>query len=277
MARIFGVCCHSPDELIRDLHASGRKADFHILAPGALISLDKKIRKPNILIVGSPDISKNWRAFNHPITRNKNIFLFDGHPTLLDYTGIRYLDLVRTKTANDLTELEFLDFLDLTVIDRAKERPVKRRKTNYVNSLIEDTRKGSVLNALMTFIYMLPPKTHQKPVRILCARFFIEGWSSKKLLAKLDALNETLTITKKMRDNLLPILSNPVSLRLQQAFAESKSMEDADVVAKKHEVSAYEMRYLLQSLKNDVEKKIDVDQYMDKSNDKSRKRKPKSA
>lgn len=261
MIRVFVSACHSPEEVVSSLYKSGRNASFYMCPYGAHITQDIPITVQNILFACAKDFSKNFRwVMAHP---KLNFFVFDGPCALLEYTGVHRLDMEVIKSKTGRLSYALYDFIDVDLYDTATLKVIKKRKTTYVQRLIEDVRKGSLLNALMTFIYKLPVKTHQKPVRMLCANCLIKNWSVKRLEKEIETLGKQITLSPAVVDNLKTILLCDVATRLKAAFGECKNFEDVQQHADNHEVSAYEMRYLLKSLANEVNSKKTVDSFLD--------------
>ena len=190
MSKVFGLACHAPEELIPVLVKAELKPNFFVLPYGSLlINTPIPTKAKNILILTAQDFTKNWRFLNSDTIRNKNIFVFAGHTVLLEYVGIHRLDMRVSKSKTGRFSFRFLEDIDVDLLLNAKPTPIRRRGQNYVNKLIHDVQLGSLLNDLMTFIYMLPSKTHQKPVRLLSARYLIENWTMKKFMTDQSAEN----------------------------------------------------------------------------------------
>lgn len=272
MSKVFGVCCHSPEELIVDLLKVDPTPFYYCLKEGdLLINCDIKRKIKHIIILTNKDFVRNWKAFSDPRFKNKNIFVCAAHDTLLEFKGITKLDYVSTYSESGRLNWTMLDFIDLDLYKSAVESQIKRKKVNYVNKLVSDVRKGSVLNSLMTFIYMLNVKTHQKPVKILCGLYLTQNWSAKKLDNQINLLGKKITLTSKMVESIKAILSNPISLRLQQAFQQLENYDDADIIAKQNEVSGYEIRYIINMLRSEdayaKKTKTSIDDYLDNKHD----------
>ncbi len=260
MLKVFASACHSPEEVITALYKSGRDASFYMCQFGSHIK-QESISERNVLFATAKDFSKNFRwALNHP---KHNYFVFDGACSLLEFVGFYRLDMEVVKSPTGKLSYTLFDFINLDLVDDASPKQIKKRKTTYVQRLIDDVRKGSLLNELMTFIYKLPVKTHQKPVRLLCASCLVKNWNAKRLAKEIDLLKKQITLSPAVIQNLNAILMSEVAGRLKAAFSESKDFDSVQIYADKHEVSAYEMRYLLKSLSNEAASKKTVDSFLD--------------
>lgn len=269
MSRVYGLCCHSPEELIIELLKVTKSPTYFTVPIGSLL-IDHEVRPQtkNILILTAKDFIRNWKAFERADYKNKNIFIFAPYDVLLEYTGIVKLDMEVTESTSGMLTFALKEYIDLNrYMEKVDEVVLKRKKLNYVNTLISDVRKGSLLNALMTFVYMLPVKTHQKPVKILCGLYLTQQWTERKLNSQISLLDTKIGLSTKVKEALLDILLNPVALRLQQAFSELPSYEDTDTTAKLHDVSGYEIRYIINMLMSEdayaKKTKTSIDDYLD--------------
>lgn len=258
MSKVFAVGCHSPEELMRELLIADKKPKFAVLNGNYLKDLDL-IGVKHILALSTQDISRNWRYFDQYA---QNIFCFVSGDIAYDYPDIVPLDFDFEET--DLGTLNIV-YHDQIYIDRMHIEPNKICKSErYVQRLIEDARKGSVLNALMTLIYKLPAKTHQKPIKILCSNFIVRGWTPAKLEREYRKLGREIKLGGNLLAALLSILTGPVAQRLQLVFSTiGTDMDSADAYAKQHGVSAYEIRYIMQLTTNTKQNKKSVDDYLE--------------
>lgn len=260
MLKVFASACHSPEEVVTALYKSGRNASFFMCPYGIHLKGDPP-KEANIMFTTCKDFAKNFRwALANP---KYNFFVFDGACALLEFTGMYRLDMEVVKTQTGRLSYSMFDFIDLDIMDDAVPKAIKKRKVSYIQRLIEDVRKGSLLNELMTFIYKLQVKTHQKPVRLLCASCLVKNWNSKRLQKEIENLKKQITLSPAVVQSITSILSCEVAQRLKLAFSESKDFDSVQQYADKHEVSAYEMRYLLKSLANEASNKKTVDSFLD--------------
>lgn len=258
MSKILAVGCHSPEELMRDLLLTDKRPKFAVLNGNYLKDLDLSGVK-HILVLSAQDVARNWRYFDQ---YTQNIFCFVSGDTAYDYPGMVPLDFDFDET--DLGTLSII-YQDHIFLDRIPAEPNKICKLDrYVQRLIEDARKGSLLNGLMTLIYKLPAKTHQKPIKILCSNFIVRGWNQAKFEREYRKLGKEIRLGDNLLAALTDILTGPVAQRLQSVFVNiGDDMDAADAYAKQYGVSAYEIRYIMQLTTNTKQKKKTVDDYLE--------------
>lgn len=258
MSKIFAIGCHSPEELIRELLLKDKKPKFAVLNGNYLKDIDLSGVK-HIFVLSAQDVSRNWRYFNQ---HQQNIFCFISGDVAYDYPGIVPLDFDFENTDLGTLNIVYHDHIFMDRLDIEPNEICKSEK--YVQRLIEDARKGSLLNALMTLIYKLPAKTHQKPIKILCSNFIVRGWPPAKLEREYRKLGKDIKLGDNLLSALLVILTGPVAQRLQSVFSTiGTDMDSADAYAKQHGVSAYEIRYIMQLTTNTKQNKKSVDEYLD--------------
>lgn len=124
--------------------------------------------------------------------------------------------------------------------------PVRARMTPIGSYLEEITRRAianSLLHSLMTFIYTLPSKTHQKPVTSSICQWIYSGGKTD-VNKMIDALPVKLSPINKHR--LVKIMAQPVTRRLCAAFLDIKSgkCETVGEAVLRHDVQVFELGYI---------------------------------
>lgn len=140
-------------------------------------------------------------------------------------TEIHALGLVNTEANLDFTDVPEIKRTHLSLI----EESVKEVKA-----------QATILNQLMTFIYSLPRSTHQTAVKEAVCQWM----QSKAPLNKVEALiarTPEATLSTKQLTRLREILSSEVASLYRAAMQEGG---EADELARKYLVSAYEINYM---------------------------------
>lgn len=133
-----------------------------------------------------------------------------------------------------------------TDVDLDQVEPVKARMTpigSYMEELKKKAIANSLLHSLMTFIYTLPSKTHQKPVTSAICQWIYAGGKGdvEKVVDKLP-----IKISGINRHRLIKILAQPVTARLCAAFRDLQSgkCETVGEAVLRHDVQVFELGYI---------------------------------
>jgi hypothetical protein len=244
--KIFGVINHSPDEVISAL-SKVSDPHFYMVPYGNVYDGSASKRTKYILFINPQDFLRSVKNIG-----NKTAIVFAAPMFFHVYKNIVLLDA----TWND-TDLIAEELLNLQVISDTKESPLPERCQSYEDYLEEKAQKGSLLGDFMTFIYKLNVKTHQKPVKMLCANFIVSSTPVSTLPKLLDKLNKAVPLTPRIREAITVLLTSPQAAALQKAFESVTDYESIDDASEKHGVSAYEMRYMHKIISNIGKQSID--------------------
>ncbi|QYW03163.1 hypothetical protein pEaSNUABM14_00203 [Erwinia phage pEa_SNUABM_14] len=225
---VIAVTRQSPEQVMGWLKKKGEAQRVTFVPSNGFLNPAKKYRK-YIFIVGSRDYSRNAIAIRD--LPEHIVFVF-GHSEVLNRYG---LDV-------DLK-------LDQLVPQKGKLSPVGA----YLDDLKKRAVDGSLFYSLMTFIYKLPSKTHQKPITNTICRW-VYGGGRKSIEREIDALPIKMTAVQK--HTLMKILAKPVTDRLCQAFLDihSGACETDGEAVVKHNVQVFEIGYI----RGNVEKTANI-------------------
>lgn len=262
---LFGIIRHSPDELIRSLLDKFPKPKYYYNSYGTNLPVEG-VKEKFILIPAIADFRRFYSLLNTKPYEKKYVFVFSSEVLLVEYTNIVFLD------GNRISEfdVEPLDYLKMELIPKNPKTAIQieRQHNKFVESMIELTHDQSVFNDLMTFIYKLPAKTHQKPIKIVCCQWLKSTSSESVLRKRLSALRRTINISENVEDTIVRLLSIPAAERIRKAFAENPNIGPTDVVeiAEKYAVHSFELSYILNVLSNEKDyakqKKKSIDDRM---------------
>lgn len=261
----FAVSGHAPDEVIKFLLKRNPEPSYHVLKSGDRLKENSRIRQKIILCLRQEDFILNYKVLKD---LNKQVFVFGSPVFFLNYIGFHHLDFVVSDT--DCSKISILDYLDSEVFDRSTPSYVQRHKETYFECVVEKAKSGSIFDKLMTFIYKLPAKTHQKPVKKLCCQYVRFNWSAKQLNSKFAELMSDIKIPQAIHEGILTILLSETAERYRQAFTNIHKESDVAGVAKQADLNPYEFMYILKMLEKDKNvanrSQVSVDTYL--NNDK---------
>lgn len=167
-------------------------------------------------------------------------YVFDD-PVRLYSKGIHGADF----TPSSSMYLDGLDIFKLDALPPAREYridDISEYRRNIVDAAIEEVKaQKTFLNQFMTFIYSMPSATHQKPIKEIVCKWMMSKASLVSLNKVLDSVQSTSPMSQKQRARLNDILGSEVTELYRQALQQDG---DADDIAKKMSVSAYELRYI---------------------------------
>ncbi|QZE58764.1 hypothetical protein pEaSNUABM28_00207 [Erwinia phage pEa_SNUABM_28] len=225
---VIAVTRQSPEQVMGWLKKKGHADRVTFVPIGGTIDPSKKYRK-YLFVVGAREYSRNAVAIRD--MPNHIVYVF-GHSESLKRFG---LDV-------DLK-------LDEMQPQRGKLQPVGQ----YLDDLKKRAIDGSLFYSLMTFIYTLPSKTHQKPLTATICKWIFNG-GRKNIEREIDAM--PIKLTAMQRHTLMKILAKPVADRLCQAFLDlhSGACETAGEAVVKHNVQVFELGYI----RGNVEKTANI-------------------
>lgn len=225
---VIAVTRQSPEQVMGWLK-NKKQADRVTFVPiGGTLDPSKKYRK-YLFIVGAKEYSRN--AVSIRDMPDHIVYVF-GHSESLRRFG---LDV-------DLK-------LDEMVPQRGKLQPVGQ----YLDDLKRRAIDGSLFYSLMTYIYTLPSKTHQKPLTATICKWIFNG-GRKSIEREIEAMPIKLSAVQK--HTLMKILAKPVADRLCQAFLDlhSGACETVGEAVVKHNVQVFEIGYI----RGNVEKTANI-------------------
>lgn len=262
LAIYFGVAGHTPDELILNLKEIEAKPYFYVVPPRTYIQ-NKNI--PNhiqhVICLTREDFLKNFQELSKT---NKRIYVFASTAFLLEHKGFNRLDY--SLDTDDTTKVVVYDYIDFSVLKNPASTELKRKKTSYTEALIKKVKDGSIFNNLMTYIYKLPAKTHQRPINNLSCNYLRHSWSEDRLAKELQKLGKDINLSTGILANITEILTSAIAKKYQAAFKEIRDEQDVIPVSEAHKLSSYEMMYILKMLEHAAQvkskEKVSIDEYL---------------
>lgn len=215
---VVAVTKQSPEQVFAWLRSEDPDVRVTYCPPGAVLDPTKKYRK-HIFVIGTKEFDRNAVSIRE---MHQNIFFVFGHSVLLEKYGL--------EVDKNVSELEPV---------RSKLVPIG----SYLKDLKQRAIEGSLFYSLMTFIYTMPSKTHQKPITSVICKWIYSGCNEdiRELLTALELKINNSTMAK-----LISILEKPVTYRLRDAFRDMESgvchtMGEAVI---KHRVQIFELGYI---------------------------------
>lgn len=225
---VVAVTQQSPEQVLAWLRENDPDVRVTFCPQGIAIDPDKKYRE-HIFVVGTKEFDRNAVSIRQ---MPGHLFFVFGHGTLLAKYGLEV-----DKRVQDIEPV------------RAKVVPVG----SYMKDLIQRAIEGSLFYDLMTFIYTMPSKTHQKPITSTICKWIYTGCKTD-VRDEIEALN--LKISSSNMAKLISILEKPVTYRLRDAFIDIHSgvCSTQGQAVIKHRVQIFEIGYI----KGNVEKVANV-------------------
>jgi hypothetical protein len=255
----FAIAGHAPDELIKELLHIDSAPYYYTVKAGERLS--KKINKKYIICLRTEDFVLNYKFL---IGTGKKIFVFGSPLFFMNYMGFTFLDFEIDE--KDCSRIHILDNLNLNLLKDAASSPIIKHDVSYFECVVEKAKAGSIFDKLMSYIYKLPAKTHQKPVKKLCCLCVRNNWSAPRLKKELSDLTSIIKISSEIQNALTEILNSYTAVRYKNAFKLIKSESDVPKVAANADLNPYEFMYILKMLEKDkkVENhtEISIDSYL---------------
>lgn len=235
--RVLAFGNHAPDEVIGLLKKAGvPRSAILVCASGQQIP--KRNKHEYILFLSLNDLRK--QTFG-PSYKTASMYVFDD-PLRLFKVGLLGADF----TPSDNIHLDGLTMSKLDSLPPARD--VEFSKLTFTGSsdivfhATEEVKaQKTFLNQFMTFIYSMPSATHQKPIKELVCKWMASKESLAKFNKRLDEVCTRVHMTAKQRLRITELLSSEVTDLYRRALHEDG---DEDDVAKRMQVSAYELRYI---------------------------------
>lgn len=261
MTVFYGVAGHSPDEVIKALLPIDGNPTFKVIKPKSFFSTEGLRKTKYVICLSREDFVRNYKVL---CTLKQKVFVFASPLFLLEYKGFNRLDY-GIDIVNK-TRIVVFDELDTETLFNPIEKPITKKKTTYLDVVVQKAQSGSVFDKLMTYIYKLPAKTHQKPVKKICCQFLRNDWSKEKLIEELKKLGTQIKLSSTIVTGISDILFSDIAKRYQIAFKEINGVPDVADVATEHDLNPYEFMYILKMLENDKQitdkSKVSIDTYL---------------
>jgi hypothetical protein len=226
---------HAPDEVMQLLKNAGfPRSSIHICERRG--TLAKRNRYEHLIFLSYNDLK---RQVVGPSYDNATFYVFDD-PLRLFKVGLIGADYGRSETL-------YLDGLTLfKLAELPKPQDVDLQEMEHQADLLEQAldevkAQKTFLNQFMTYIYLLPNSTHQKPIKEAVFQWMVTKEPLAKLHKRLDALNNTSPLSEKQRTRLFGIVGSEVTELYRLALRQDG---DPDDVAKELMVSSFEIRYI---------------------------------
>ena len=215
---VIAVTDKSPEQVMAWLIKTGQAQRVTFVPQSGVVNPDAKYRR-HIFIIGTREYDRNAVAVRD--LPDHTVYVF-GNERLLTYYGLD------TNAALDEAEPT-----------RARLAPIG----SYLEDLKRKAIANSLLHSLMTFIYTLPSKTHQKPVTNDICKWIYSG--DKTTIDELVD-NLPIKISGINRHRLVKILAQPVTNRLRQAFVDLRTgkCETNGEAVLRHDVQVFELGYI---------------------------------
>jgi hypothetical protein len=258
----FGVCNNSPDSVLLSLKKKkyiSDNSEVSVVEVGKTLS-GKKPKNKFIFVLSIGDFLRNAEILNSKAYVNARVFVFASPIRINELDGIVPLDMEQDPTAKGFGfTLQSLQLSKYAGALKREQAQVKRNTRKHLTILTDSVKIGSLLAPLMTFIYSLPSSTLQTPTKKAVADILVNG-VDLELISKLS-ISDKNALSVKAKQKLLSILESELGQKYIQAFKDYKKVKDTkgptglQSIAKKYEISLYELKYLLSVLPENNNKK----------------------
>jgi hypothetical protein len=232
---------HAPDEIIQMLKNAGySRSSIHISARREL--LPKRNRYEHIIFLSFNDFKRQNVG---PSYDSATFYVFDD-PLRLFKVGLDGADFERSEALY----LDGLTLHKLASLPQPKELELDQivSQEDLLEMALEEVKaKKTFLNQFMSYIYLLPSGTHQKPIREAVFRWMITKEPVSKLTKRLEAIRGTSPLNEKQRLRLIDLVSSEVIDLYRLALRQDEGTEDE--MAAQMNISSYELRYIRAVLK----------------------------
>jgi len=252
----FGIANHSPEQVLEFLEKKAviKKADAVAILPvGSKLKEGKTPPRKTIFIINIRDFLSNTKVLNSELYKDVKVFIFGSVLRLKELQNCVCLD-AEMQDGVRVSLKKNINYSDLKKsITHQPKGEAFRKDAKYLFRLIDTAVKGSLLTPLMTFIYTFNA-SQQTPIKHLCAEYLYKNKKFTLLKEELKQLN----ISEKKIKRFSEILESEIANNYKKFFSEFKKDRKIkiDFLAKKMEVSPYEIRYLLSVI--DEEKNYNV-------------------
>ncbi len=246
----FGVANNSPLQVVDFLVKAkiiGTASDVLIARSGDVLPAAKP-KKRVLFLVAMQDFCRNLPTLNSAEYAEVIVVVFASALRLVEIKGCVPFDFVPVREQGGVVCTEQpLSKMVLRAGQKIANLNVRRERRDFIGTMIDGVKRGSLLNPLMTFIYSLPSATHQTPVKKACARYMYEGQTFDQMLKDLLKSND-LTLTDRAVAKMRSILESDVGRAFVCLFAEYRSRKNPETLqalCDKYSASPYEVRYIL--------------------------------
>lgn len=223
--QLFFVCDHSPVQFTNWL---GEEAQ----------NIKKVSKRPNgIILLTSYNLNRNYIE---SIKTDAKIVVFDGPITAKSFKHANLLDLKATESP-PYYGIEFTK-LNKSVWTKPIDYVRHYIKYDHQAVIIKSIEAKSLLNDLMTAIYVLPSSS-QKMVKVALINWLFYDGHIRNVSTLLQILSEKTKITRNSGDRLIEIMSSELAQTYHEALQQKG---DAKQVADDYDISDYDIRYMQQ-------------------------------
>lgn len=231
--KVFAFAHMAPDELLVKLRGEGvERADIQIVGDNDTIG--RKNNCTHFIFISVKAFQRNRDTME---LRKARSYVCDDPISLSQFTF--------TPADYKAEEYFHLDGFSLTScvrLDKCPSVPVVRQKFNVIDKATQIAKKQTTfLNQFMTFMYSFPSATHQTPIKELMCAWMASTETLKQYHNRIDRMRLKIPLSEKDARRMEDLMTSPTAVLYRAAL----QMEgDEDEVAKKLEISAYEMRYI---------------------------------
>lgn len=223
---IFGFSKFGPEQVLARLRNARRKG-IQIIGAGKYDELDPESQ--HIIIM-------DWRDYV-----SNSLVIRQSHNNF--YVFAPLFELKRWNISTD--DHTCNSIMDVDLRSKRPRPPILPRGPRPVGVVLNRVQQCALLGTLMDAIYDLPSKSGQKPVTLLCCQWL----DSTDTLEQLDAKLQRMIKKDVVRYAIMKQMKRDLVEDLRSAIREHKEGTSIDDAADKYGVRAYEISYVLGSLK----------------------------
>jgi hypothetical protein len=226
-----------------------------------------KLKTDAIFILTYSDFKANLETLNSEAYEKKTVFLFAPIVRVKYLTHAYFLDLVKDKGKNYSMTSEYKN-LSLETLDGYLKKPfksgrkIKEDEKEFRYHLIEGVRAGSLLNPLMTLLYVVKAEAGVK-IKELVLDWLVSKNKIEVLDKKLKNSYQWGVVSNKFCEKLIQLLESDLGKKYKLAFTEIEIAKEAGeksvipAVAKKYDIDAYELKYIVNNMLKVRKNKLD--------------------
>ena len=231
--KVFAFAHKAPDEVLLKLRSEGiERADVYIVGDDEII--ERKNKRQHFIFMSVQSFHYNREKLE---LREVQSYVCDD-PIALSQFNFTPADY----RAEELFHLEGFTLTPCIRLDKCPDIPITRTPFDAVKKAKDHAKQqATFLMQVMTFIYLTPSETHQKPIKELVCKWMASKETFNQYCKRLEKLRLTSPLTDKQVKRMNDLLSSPTAILYREAL----QMEgEEDDIAKLLKVSAYELRYM---------------------------------
>jgi hypothetical protein len=231
--KVFAFAHKAPDEVLLKLRGEGiERSDVYIVGDNEII--DRKTKRTHFIFMSVHSFQRNREGLE---LRKVQSYVCDD-PIALSQFSFTPADY----RAEEFFHIDGFALTPCIRLDKCPDVPIVRLPFDVVKKAKDHAKQqATFLMQFMTFVYLTPSETHQKPIKELVCKWMASKESFSQYCKRVEKLRQTVPLTDKQVKRMNDLLSSPTAILYREAL----QMEgEEDDIAKQLKISAYELRYI---------------------------------